>query len=577
MRSRFVWLTVLCLAFAAVNTASAEDPNEVVVDPNEVVVDPNEAVVDPNEAVVDPNEVEPEDPKPALVSFHPSDGAINRSIDTQLTWAASEGAASFNVYFGVSEADVLAGADVAFQGNQKVTTFDPSTLDFGTTYYWCIDIYDADGNIFLGRVASFTTRPEGVDMASNPSPVDGAQGVTDSPLLIWDSGLAAVEHAVYLAANEAAVTAGTVAPTLTADAFFAPAALDWNKTYYWRVDEIDEDTFVIPGPVWSFKVADYVVVADGPIVAEYDNMAEPFATEVVVAEFKTPQDWTKNGVNYLQLEIMGQNPVVEDVNDVIAVLAEDDPNEVPADVVDPNEVPVVEDPLAQRYRPAPQEEEPVVEPNDVEEPVVLPMPNASASLFVVVYDSDGKFAEVAHSGNPNVVGATDWQTWMIRTSELVGIDLKKIVKVVIDVRNDENGGLGVIQVRNVRVIRPFVLAVEKTSAVIQKGGTLLQTTGHTIVEGEQFELTVDATMVNGGFSGGASNLMIALYYDNEGKGVTVASKSTQLPNDTKNSLSVTFATKAAPAAVGNKLGIQITNVSPITMNVRVDDVRLKVK
>ena len=50
-------------------------------------------------------------------------------------------------------------------------------------------------------------------------------------------------------------------PTTTV---FDPGDLEWNKTYYWRVDEVNAADPASPwkGSVWSFTTADFLVVDD---------------------------------------------------------------------------------------------------------------------------------------------------------------------------------------------------------------------------------------------------------------------------------------------------------------------------
>ena len=78
------------------------------------------------------------------------------SVDVVLTWAAAEGATSYDVYFSDVEADVVSGA--AFQGNQTSRSYDPGTLVNNTAYYWRIDTVNEAGTT-EGVVWSFTTEP----------------------------------------------------------------------------------------------------------------------------------------------------------------------------------------------------------------------------------------------------------------------------------------------------------------------------------------------------------------------------------------------------------------------------------
>jgi hypothetical protein len=158
--------------------------------------------------------------------------------------------------------------------------------------------------------------------ADDPSPVDGAQGQPDRPVIDWMAGVGAVEHALYLSTDKNAVTnsAAGALKVRGADTSFVPAALNWNTTYYWKVDEIDADGNVNAGFVWSFKVADYIPVIDAAVSVTYDNTTDPFITELT-QEYTSPQDWTKNGVTSLQLDLKGNAPKMSVNGGTIALMA----------------------------------------------------------------------------------------------------------------------------------------------------------------------------------------------------------------------------------------------------------------
>jgi len=107
--------------------------------------------------------------------------------------------------------------------------------------------------------------------ASGPFPSIGAVDVTQSPILTWNAGEKAAEHAIYFGADANAVAAATPADAGTYQGSqaldqttFDPSVLEWNKTYYWRVDEVNAASADSPwkGAVWSFTTADFIVVDD---------------------------------------------------------------------------------------------------------------------------------------------------------------------------------------------------------------------------------------------------------------------------------------------------------------------------
>ena len=81
----------------------------------------------------------------------PANSASNVATNATLSWTASAGAISHDVYFGTTSPGT-------FRINQAGTTYSPGTLANSTTYYWRIDEVGGSGTI-TGDVWSFTTVP----------------------------------------------------------------------------------------------------------------------------------------------------------------------------------------------------------------------------------------------------------------------------------------------------------------------------------------------------------------------------------------------------------------------------------
>ncbi|HUV62732.1 MAG TPA: LamG-like jellyroll fold domain-containing protein [Sedimentisphaerales bacterium] len=97
----------------------------------------------------------------------PTDEAADVPRDVILGWAASESAATHDVYLGTIFDDVNNAGRINPRGvlasqGQVATTYDPpGRLDFSQTYYWRIDEVNAPptSTIFKGGVWSFTVEP----------------------------------------------------------------------------------------------------------------------------------------------------------------------------------------------------------------------------------------------------------------------------------------------------------------------------------------------------------------------------------------------------------------------------------
>ncbi|MEN6427633.1 MAG: LamG-like jellyroll fold domain-containing protein, partial [Phycisphaerales bacterium] len=106
-----------------------------------------------------------------------------------------------------------------------------------------------------------------VELAKDPIPQDEATDVVRDVVLSWTAGKYAVTHNVYLGTvfddvNDAGASdpRGVLAGEDQADTAFDPEGLlEYNQTYYWRVDEVNgaPDYTVFKGDVWSFTTETY--------------------------------------------------------------------------------------------------------------------------------------------------------------------------------------------------------------------------------------------------------------------------------------------------------------------------------
>ncbi|MHC4351773.1 MAG: LamG-like jellyroll fold domain-containing protein, partial [Planctomycetota bacterium] len=187
----------------------------------------------------------------------PVDGQLLEATWVTLTWRAGDFTVSHDVYIADNFDDVNDGTEAAFQGNQAGEMFIagfpgypfPDGLVPGTTYYWRIDeVNDSEPNSpWTGPIWSFFVPPR---TAYAPSVSDGAVFIAPDVELGWMPGFAAKLHTVYFADNFDDVNnaSGGVAQATTT---FSPGALELEKTYYWRVDELDPPA-VHKGDIWSF-------------------------------------------------------------------------------------------------------------------------------------------------------------------------------------------------------------------------------------------------------------------------------------------------------------------------------------
>jgi len=191
----------------------------------------------------------------------PTDGTLYPDTWVNLSWSSGDTAVSHDVYFGSSFDDVNEGAEDTFYGNQTTTYFlaglpgadgvpYPDGLVPGTTYYWRIDEVEANGTTkHKGEVWSFWIPSK---TAYNPDPADGAEFVDPNVILSWTPGFMAKLHTVYFGDSfEDVNNADGGQPQ--APATYVPGTLEFEKVYYWRVDEFD-GVGTYKGDVWSFTM-----------------------------------------------------------------------------------------------------------------------------------------------------------------------------------------------------------------------------------------------------------------------------------------------------------------------------------
>ena len=100
--------------------------------------------------------------------------------------------------------------------------------------------------------------------ASKPNPEDGATGIACDVTLSWRAGREAAEHNLYISSDEQSVINGTANAVTLSQADYGPLSLDLAKTYYWRIDEVNnaQTPPMWQGNTWSFTTREYLVVDD---------------------------------------------------------------------------------------------------------------------------------------------------------------------------------------------------------------------------------------------------------------------------------------------------------------------------
>jgi parallel beta-helix repeat protein len=211
---------------------------------------------------------------------NPADGDYDVILDIMPSWISDPNADAYEIYFGASEFP-------PFLRKQDETEFDPGALEQNTQYYWRIDNIDILSNRTIGNIWTFLTGPKPA-CAYNPSPVNGFEDIVAyKAVLTWNPGLNAVEHNVYLGTcfHDAFIATEENSLGILVSAghdsnSYEPGHLEFDQTYYWRIDEIDDHDIITPGNVWTFTTGSHPVQAYNPNPPDGTMNASP---EVIIS------------------------------------------------------------------------------------------------------------------------------------------------------------------------------------------------------------------------------------------------------------------------------------------------------
>ena len=245
--------------------------------------------------------------------------------------------------------------------------------------------------------------------ASGPYPPNNAKNISIDSILDWISGNSAEEHYVYLSTNINDIISSVTGinnPIQPQDSnIFNPGLLEFDKTYYWRVDEINESNVNSPwtGNIWKFKTSDHFVIDDFESYDNDDDLNQiwninPHSTiarnpddpsyscfqslkfsysynsnfnEKAILNFDQPQDWKSTNAKILELFFYGQS-----YNNI-----------------------------------------------------------ANCQMYIAIGDGISEKI-IPYSGDPNDITKETWQQWEIDLRNISEIDLSRIEYICIGLRND---------------------------------------------------------------------------------------------------------------------------------------------
>jgi hypothetical protein len=274
--------------------------------------------------------------------------------------------------------------------------------------------------------------------AFSPTPANGQADARQDGALSWNAGEGVQKHDVYFGDDKAAVAAADTSSPLykgqQADASFSAGDLEWGKTYFWRIDEIDAAGAINAGPVWSFTAANFILV---------DNM-ESYTDDEGSRIYETWVDgWTNN-----------TGAVVGNLTAPFAerTIVHGGKQALPMDF-DNTKAPFYSE-AQQTF--SPLQNWTINDVADLRLFVRGVATNGAGSLYVAVEDSAGKVAVVTNP-DPAIVTTATWTEWKIPLSSLTGVNLAKVKVLYVGVGDRKSpvaGGAGRLYIDDIRVTKP---------------------------------------------------------------------------------------------------------------------------
>ena len=179
-------------------------------------------------------------------------------------------------YTAPADSDSIGDAKGSFQSTNRLSELNDTNVWLGRSQW-----EDNTANASFNEVRLWTgalTRaeidklhrmgPDGFNpnVAYDPSPADEATDVPRDAALAWSAGESAATHDVYFGGSAEDIEAaergnpmGVLASQAQAGTTYTPPArLDFEQSYYWRVDEIASDNTIVRGDLWSFTTEPFV-------------------------------------------------------------------------------------------------------------------------------------------------------------------------------------------------------------------------------------------------------------------------------------------------------------------------------
>lgn len=274
--------------------------------------------------------------------------------------------------------------------------------------------------------------------AREPVPSSGATNFALDVILSWRAGREAAEHNVYLSDDEQAVIDGTADVTMLSQTVYGPMSLDLGKTYYWRVDEVNNANpdNVWVGDVWNFVATDFIVVDDFESYNDL-NTEEPGSKRIFNVWLDGFEDPVNGSIVGYEVPPFAEQVIVNNGRQSMPLFYDNS--------VGYSETTRTMDSIRDWTR------------QGVSVLTIWFMGDAgniAEQLYVALNDS-----AVINHDNPDAALITEWTEWNINLQEFaaLGIDLTNVDTISLGLGNKANpqaGGSGIIYFDDIRLYAP---------------------------------------------------------------------------------------------------------------------------
>jgi hypothetical protein len=183
--------------------------------------------------------------KPILLS--PNDAITNLTVLPKLTWGNTQRAEKYQVQLSLTS---NFNSTIADSAGITGTSFEPDKLQFNTSYYWRVKAINVGGKSDWSDTRSFFTE-YALDTPALLAPVHDASNIVLPVMFSWQPVTGAFNYTLQISdapsfenlINTASKSLGKSASDEETNwgVFQMVDNLDYGKTYYWRVNAINDD------------------------------------------------------------------------------------------------------------------------------------------------------------------------------------------------------------------------------------------------------------------------------------------------------------------------------------------------